>query len=722
MVKNETTTSKVELLHQLNLIREQLAQLETAIEQTPDYSQNQISTAVPIDLDSQLLYRISRELNLARTNEAVIQAVTPLCEIGQAMLATLHYVGLDDNQQPECAEVVATWSPPGSTIFGDSVNISEYLSQFPFSSLKNSDYHPQFITNLLTDEVLDDAVRDIFFALGIMALVLVPLTQGGRWVGLLVFYWDKPHRFNQIELDMYRTLPVLAAPILENLRLIDNLEKMVERRTAELSLINDRLRQENSERKQIEAALLTAKETAEAANKAKSEFLANMSHELRTPLNGILGYAQILNRDQSFTERQQSAIDSIEENGKNLLSLINDVLDISKVETGHLHLKPANMEFPEFLSRLVQTTKERAARHSLGFIFEAASDLPVVVQADELRLHQILANLLDNAIKFTDEGQITLTVGYWHNKLRFQVADTGVGLEPEEMLQLFEPFHRRLSEQHSTVQGTGLGLSICQQLVSMMGGTLNAQSDLGEGSTFWFDLDLPIVSQTLKKIPRSQEIIGYKGVRRKVLIVDDKIDNRLVLSNMLKLLQFDIVQASDGQQAIDQTREESPDVILMDIMMPGIDGLEATKQIRQDTTIQNTTIIALSGRSFEEDRLACQQVGCNDFLTKPLSFSHLFQTLQAHLNLTWIYQEKTVANTKATPPNDDYTDMVGPPEAVLQTLLELAKRGDVKRIRYEVTELETVNHKYKPFADQLRELAKRYRVKQIRELLQSYVA
>ncbi|MDM8526606.1 ATP-binding protein [Anaerolineales bacterium HSG24] len=716
MVKNESTISKAELLHQLHLVREQLAKLETAIEQSP---QNQISTAVPIDLDSQLLYRISRELNLARTNEAVIQAVTPLCEIGQVMLTTLHYV---DNQQPESAEIVAVWSPPDSTIFSDSTNISEYMSQFPFAGIKGAGFQPQFITNLLTDKVLDDTVRDIFFALGIMALALVPLTQGGRWVGLLVFYWAKPHRFKQIELDMYRTLPVLVAPILENIRFIDNLEKMVERRTAELSLTNDRLRQENSERKDIEAAMLTAKETAEAANKAKSEFLANMSHELRTPLNGILGYAQILNRDQTLTERQQGAITSIEENGKHLLSLINDVLDISKVEAGHLNLKPTKMELPEFLSRLAQTTQKRATRQNLEFIFETTSDIPAVVRADELRLHQVLTNLLDNAIKFTDEGQITLMVGYWHKKLRFQVADTGVGIESDDITQLFEPFHRHLSKQHSTAEGTGLGLSICQQLVSMMGGDLNVQSNLGEGSTFWFDLDLPVVNKTLKKIPRSQQsIIGYKGARRKVLVVDDKADNRLVLSNMLRLLQFNIIQATNGQQAIDQIRKESPDVVLMDIMMPGINGLEATKQIRQDTAIKDTIIIALSGRAFEEDRLECQQVGCDDFLTKPLSFSHLFQTLQAHLNLTWIYKAKEADKAEAQPTDNDDRAIIGPPDAVLQTLLELAKRGDIKRIRHEVTELETVNHKYKPFANQIRDLVKRYRVKQIRELLLSYV-
>ena len=204
-------------------------------------------------------------------------------------------------------------------------------------------------------------------------------------------------------------------------------------------------------------------------------------------------------------------------------------------------------------------------------------------------------------------------------------------------------------------------------------------------------------------------------------MVDDDFDNRLVLLNMLKLLQFDVVEAADGQQAIDMTRKETPDVILMDIMMPDIDGLEATKQIRQDADIKDTLIIALSGRSFEEDRLECQQAGCDDFLTKPLSFSHLFQTLQAHLNLTWIYQVKTTDNVKIKPvDNDDVDIVVSPPNAVLQTLLELAKRGDVKRIRYQVTELETVNHKYKQFADQIRDLAKRYRIKQIRELLLSY--
>jgi K+-sensing histidine kinase KdpD len=285
---------------------------------------------------------------------------------------------------------------------------------------------------------------------------------------------------------------------------------------------------------------LAAKETAEKANKAKSEFLANMSHELRTPLNGILGYAQILTRAQNLSGEQRDAVMTIHHCGENLLSLINDLLDLSKIEARKFDLTVDSFNFPAFLTTIAKTIRVRAEHKGLEFHYKPLGNLPKVVCGAENRIRQILINLLANAVKFTDSGQVVFRVGMYHERMRFEVQDTGPGIALDLVEEIFLPF-RQLQHGDGEREGTGLGLAISKQLTEAMGGTLSVTSRPGQGSRFILELELPLSAQLKLPVGSTYEgIVGYGGPRIPVLVVDDNLANRGVLRAMLSPLGFDI--------------------------------------------------------------------------------------------------------------------------------------------------------------------------------------
>lgn len=463
--------------------------------------------------------------------------------------------------------------------------------------------------------------------------------------------------------------------------------------------------------------LAQAKEVAEAANRAKSEFLANMSHELRTPLNGILGYTQILNRDNTLTQKQREGITIIHQSGEHLLTLLNDILDLSKIEAGRMELYLTDFNLTELLTNITNIIRVRAEQKGISFRYDRVSDLPTWVRGDEKRLRQVLINLLGNAIKFTHDGGVTFKVGQHEQKIRFQVDDTGIGIAADKISQIYEPF-RQVSNEHHKSEGTGLGLSISRRLVDMMGSQLQVTSELGRGTVFWVDLDLPEVFQIAPtSLVVERPIIGYQGPRRRVLVVDDKPDNRTVLTNMLSPLGFEMMEAMDGHEGFNRALTFEPDIVLTDIVMPVMDGLELAQQIRHHPQLQEVPIIAISASAFGADRERSIEAGCTEFMTKPVRLKLLLDRLQYYLNLQWIYEsfpEQQSITRSAIP-------LVGPPPSEAAKLWELAMKGDVKRLRRQAAKLVQVDVKYKPFAEELQQLAKRYRVKQIRELLKPYI-
>lgn len=478
--------------------------------------------------------------------------------------------------------------------------------------------------------------------------------------------------------------------------------------------------------------LQRSKEAADEANQAKSDFLSNMSHELRTPLNGILGYVQILKRDRNLTPRQTEGLNIIQQSGEHLLTLINDILDLSKIEARKMELYSTALHLGSFIESVVGIIRMRALDKDVLFKYEAGHHLPNGIQADEKRLRQILLNLLGNAVKFTDAGKVTLrvTVAAETAKntekkiiLRFEIIDSGVGMTPEQLEKIFEPFEQ-VGDTKRRAEGTGLGLTITRQLVEMMGGQLQVKSKYGEGSTFWFELPFPVVETILAtKMEVTGKVTGYQGRRRKILVADDKLENRMVLMNMLEPLGFEVELAENGREELEKTKAMKPDLILTDLVMPVMTGFEAVEVIRGTPEIKDTPIIAVSASVLHMDRQQSQIAGCQSFLSKPVEEKELLSLLAEYLQLTWLYEETSpttqeAETTSLTPAAGD--SLVIPPPEEMAILYELAMLGSMKKIRQRCAYLEELDAKYIPFSNKLQEMARGFQEKAIVAFIQEH--
>ena len=395
------------------------------------------------------------------------------------------------------------------------------------------------------------------------------------------------------------------------------------------------------------AELSKAKEAAEDANQTKDRFLARISHELRSPLNSIISYATILQEQAELTPYQAKGLRVVKESGVHLLTLIEDLLDFSKVKVSKIELHPTYLNLQSFLDGIVGMVEMWAQEKQVMFECETMGNLDTAIWVDEKRLRQVLINLLSNAIKFTEQGKVTLrvtvlnqteevssTTPFPQQKLRFLVIDTGIGISPEHLEKIFQPFEQvGLSEQ--AAQGTGLGLAISKQLVEIMGSQLKVKSQIGIGSTFWFDLSLP----KAHILPEAQEngtvkALSPSGRRGKILIVDDKEENHFTLLSILNPLGFEIVCAINGKQALEIAPSVRPDLILLDLFMPVKTGFTLVRELRKIPEFDTIPIILISASSYEVVKKASHNLGCEGFLTKPIDEGKLLDLLKEYGMLT----------------------------------------------------------------------------------------
>lgn len=565
---------------------------------------------------------------------------------------------------------------------------------------------------------------DLLEQLEIRAYMIVPIFCGSQLWGLLAIYQNlEPRAWSEAEINTVVQIAIQLGVALQQAQLLQ-------------------------ETKQQAMQLQEAAYAAQAANRAKSKFLANMSHELRTPLNGIMGYAQILQRDSNTTVKQQENIQIIYNCSQHLLTLINDILSLSKIEANKIEIYPETFEFKPFLQDSTAIFSLKAKQKFIEFSYEAMTQLPKIVCADEKRLRQILINLISNAIKFTDRGSVSLKVGviastekdvknvknqqespsnhpsyprlHTSHKIRFIIEDTGCGISPEELEKIFLPFEQVGNISRQT-EGTGLGLTITQKLLFLMGSEIFVESTPGVGSKFWFDLDLPVSSDITELILKpTNTVLGYEGKKQKIMVVDDRSENRSVLVNFLKPLGFELGEAADGQAALEIALEFKPDLILSDLVMPRMDGFVMIQKLRQLPLFQSIAIIAVSASVFNEDRQKCLELGYNDFLAKPIQLPELLEKIKSNLNLSWIYEPEfsgeNVREAVATTP----VSMTVPPREELLVLYQAAKSCYVEDVDREINRMQQLEPEYSSFVAMVVQLSNDFEYEAIVKLVDRY--
>ncbi|MCW5620575.1 MAG: response regulator [Burkholderiales bacterium] len=472
--------------------------------------------------------------------------------------------------------------------------------------------------------------------------------------------------------------------------------------------------QEIEAHKRTDAQLQKAKEVAEGANLAKSRYVTSISHELRTPLNSVLGYAQLLLRDEGMPAARRDAIEVIRRSGEHLAGLIDGLLDIAKIEAGKLHLHRGEVFFRDLLEQMVSMFRLQAEAKGLEFRFESSHDLPELVYTDERRLRQILINLLSNAIKFTEDGHVTLRVRYARQLAEIEIEDSGMGIAPEDLERVFLPFERGRIAARSQVSGTGLGLTISKLLVEIMGGRLRARSRLGTGSVFTCTLMLSQVTTPTVVRPAQRRVRGYLGPPKSIVVTDDDEGHRDLISGLLEPIGFHVLCASNAQECLQISEAMAVDLFLLDVNMPGVNGWELARALR-DTDHADRPIVMVSADAYESQRApGTSPCHHDDFIVKPVDFWQLLEKIRHHLHIEWLYEESTPPPLPAPLP----ATASAPPD-VLDALWSLGQMGHVRAIHNKLDEMENGEASTRALALHLRVLVKEFQLNRYMKVLEA---
>ncbi|MCT7994942.1 PAS domain S-box protein [Laspinema olomoucense] len=547
------------------------------------------------------------------------------------------WISLMDNLQ-DLPETAVKLTGSDSDLLGDNEVV---LEDCYMQSARTEEWNLG-LTYLAVEDVynagFDESYLNILEQFQAKAYIIVPIFSGNKLWGLLASYQNSgPRHWKEAEIKVVVQIGNQLGVALQQAELLEKTQRQSQ-------------------------ALQKAALAADAANRAKSEFLANMSHELRTPLNAILGFTQVLARDSSLKPENHEHLKIINRAGGHLLALINDVLEMSKIEAGRMSFNPVNFDLINLLKSLNEMFQLKAESKQLQIIFEGCNALPQFVKTDESKLRQVLINIVGNAIKFTETGRVILRIevkdastvvnpgeadfSNSSNQGKFlylEIEDTGPGIAPEEMGKLFEPFGQTETGRKSQ-QGTGLGLPISRKFVQLMGGDIQVTSTVGQGTVFAFAVAIAPSSeaeiQTRQNKRRPVAIAPQsKANESRILVVDDAFESRLLLKTILKSLGFQVQEAENGQAAIAVYESWKPHLILMDMQMPVMDGYEATRHIKNTVQGQKTTIVALTASAFEEERKMILDAGCDDFIRKPFQEELLLETIGQYLNIDYIFED-----------------------------------------------------------------------------------
>jgi len=540
---------------------------------------------------------------------------------------------------------------------------------------------------------------------GALSLITIPMISNGNCTGFICFVFINQHHKNSEDENL---LLHLFAHLLVDVK---------KRAKAETKLLETNT--------YLELATANAKEMAakaEMANKSKSAFLANMSHEIRTPLNAVIGFSQLMSRDKLLTESQREYNTSIIRAGEHLLALINDILELSKIEAGHVVLNPSNVDLHLLLNDIQIIFSDRAESKHLRFICENADDLLRFVYVDESKLRQIFVNLIGNAIKFTEEGGIavrtrTSKINDATSMLTVEIQDSGPGIPASEMEKLFKHFEQTSSGINKG-SGTGLGLALSRELAIMMGGNITVSSEVGIGSVFTFQVEIRDGKEEAIEVNISKRVIGISRSKElyRILVVDDKDENLKVVIDLLKLVGFETLEAVNGKDAIEKFEVWNPHLILMDMRMPVMDGYEATRIIKATEKGKKTPIVALTASAFEDERQKMESLGMQGYIRKPFRENELFSSLGKILDLEYVYEDENLATQthKLSSQKLNSCDIAKLPQELVLQMTEALSVADLDLFINLIEKIDTENER---IAIQLKELAKNYEYACLQQLL-----
>jgi signal transduction histidine kinase/ActR/RegA family two-component response regulator len=477
----------------------------------------------------------------------------------------------------------------------------------------------------------------------------------------------------------------------------------------EISKQTQRLVMEIEEHTKTDSKLQEATKAADHANIAKSRFLSNMSHEIRTPLNSIIGYAYILQKDPTIPAHRRQAVDILKRSGEHLSSLIEDILDIARIEACKFEIAKDAIDFPKFIEHILSIFKPQAEAKRLAFSCQMTSTLPARVRGDEKRVGQILINLLGNAIKFTVEGEVIFRIGYSCGVTTFHIIDTGPGIEQGQLDNIFQPFTQLAND--NLVSGSGLGLTISKVLTEIMGGELTVHSIPDQGSTFIVRLYLANLGAEHEKT-RQEAIVGYHERTHRILVVDDQCEHRQLIKDILEPVGFGFDEAYSGAECLLKTVANQPDLILLDLSMPDMDGLETARRLRQQG--YTLPIVVLSSNAYASDRVNAINAGCNDFLAKPLQVSKMLNKLKIQLGLTWIYE----TDDKAVPEKMllQNPEQLPPPD-VLEAISGHVRIGDLLGLNQYLAEFGDSHPEFQEFVQHIMRLSGEFQIAGIKKII-----